>query len=134
MAKLIDIEGIGPAYAEKLSAAGLTTTDGLLKEAGTAKGRAALAAKTSISEARILEWVNRADLMRVKGVGEEFSDLLETTGVDSVKELATRNADNLHAALAATNEAKKLVRRAPTLAEGKGWIDHAKSLDVAVTH
>ncbi|MFN0088802.1 MAG: DUF4332 domain-containing protein [Acidimicrobiales bacterium] len=134
MAKLASIEGIGPVSAEKLAACGLTTTEDLLRDAGSAAGRKRLAEQSGFSEEQLLGWVNRADLMRVKGVGEEFSDLLEVAGVDTVKELATRRADNLHAALQRTNEASKLVRRPPTLAEVTGWIEHAGTLDPAVTH
>lgn len=134
MTKVIDIEGIGPKFAEMLEAAGVKTTENLLEVAGSAKGRKDLSIKANIDEHKILEWVNRADLMRVKGVGSEFSDLLEAAGVDTVKELATRRADNLHAKLLETNEAKKLVRRAPTAGEVEAWIADAKTLPQAVTH
>ena len=111
---LIDIEGIGATYAKTLADAGLTNTDHLLDTAGSASGRKSLATKTGIDEGKILEWVNRADLMRVKGIGSEFSDLLEAAGVDTVKELAQRVPANLAAKLTEVNEAKKLVRRVPT--------------------
>ncbi|MCZ2108794.1 MAG: DUF4332 domain-containing protein [Dehalococcoidia bacterium] len=134
MTKVIDIEGIGPKYAETLEAADVKTTEKLLEVGGTAKGRKELAEKTSISERLILEWVNRADLMRVKGVGSEFSDLLEASGVDTVKELATRRADNLLAKMLEVNEAKKLVRRVPTANEVEAWIADAKTLPPAITY
>jgi len=134
MTKVIDIEGIGPKYAEMLEAAGVKTTENLLAVAGSAKGRKELSVKANIDEHKLLEWVNRADLIRVKGVGSEFSDLLEAAGVDTVKELATRRADNLHAKLLEVNEAKKLVRRAPTAGEVEAWIADAKTLPQAVTH
>ncbi len=134
MTKVIDIEGIGPKFAEMLEAAGVKTTENLLEVAGSAKGRKDLSIKANIDEHKILEWVNRADLMRVKGVASEFSDLLEAAGVDTVKELATRRADNLHAKLLETNEAKKLVRRTPTAGEVEAWIADAKTLPQAVTH
>ncbi len=134
MAKIIDIEGIGPVYAEKLASAGVETTEGLLREAGTSKGREELAAKIGVDTARVLEWVNRADLMRVRGVGSEYSDLLEAAGVDSPLELARRNAANLHAAMAEINAAKKLVRQLPSEATVAGWVEHAKTLDRAVSH
>ena len=94
MASIEEIEGVGPAYAKKLRAAGVRSTDALLKKGGAKKGRDALADATGFSSATILEWVNRADLMRVKGVGSEYSDLLEAAGVDTVKELRNRNAAN----------------------------------------
>lgn len=134
MVKIIDIEGIGPAYAEKLTDAGVRTTDGLLLAAGAPKGRAELAARIGVDEARVLEWVNRADLMRVHGVGSEYSDLLEAAGVDSPLELARRNATNLRAAMAEINASKKLVRQLPSEAVVTRWIDHAKTLERAVSH
>lgn len=132
--KIEDIEGIGPAYREKLAAAGVTRTNHLLAKGATPKGRKELAATTGIEEKQILNWTNKADLMRVKGVGEQFSDLLEAAGVDTVKELKTRKADNLTAKMAEVNAAKKRVRRPPTLAEVTGWIEHAKTLEAVVTY
>ncbi|GAB4530380.1 MAG: hypothetical protein Fur0018_17670 [Anaerolineales bacterium] len=132
--KIREIEGIGPVYAAKLEESGITTTEGLLKAAGHKAGRAALAAETGIQEAMLLDWVNRADLMRIKGVGGEYSDLLEAAGVDTVKELAQRNPENLHAALLATNTAKNLVRRVPSLKDVQDWVAMAKTLDAAVSH
>jgi predicted flap endonuclease-1-like 5' DNA nuclease len=134
VAKIIDIEGIGPVYAAKLTEAGVKTTEALLKRAGSAAGRKELAAATGIDTAKILEWVNRADLFRITGVGEEYSDLLENAGVDTVKELATRRPDNLHAKLMEVNADKKLVRRPPSLAAVTAWVAEAKTLVPAVTH
>lgn len=128
MAKIIDVEGIGPTYAKKLVEAGIETTDDLLEVAGTKDGRKTLAEKTEISEKNILEWVNLSDLMRIKGVGEEYSDLLEEAGVDTVVELARRNADHLCAKMMEVNETKKLVRRPPTLDDVKSWVEQAKQL------
>lgn len=134
MTNIVDIEGIGPVYAKKLTDAGIATVEALLKEAGSAKGRKSLAEASGIEASHILEWVNRADLMRVKGVGSEYSDLLENSGVDSVKELAARRPDNLHAKMLEVNAAKKLVRRAPTLGEVERWVAEAKTMPGAVTH
>jgi predicted flap endonuclease-1-like 5' DNA nuclease len=134
MTSIIDIEGIGPVYKEKLAGAGVKTTEKLLEVAGSKAGRAKLADEISVSEATVLEWVNRADLMRVKGVGEEYSDLLEAAGVDSPAELAHRNAVNLTEAMAAYNAEHKIVRRDPTEKEVQGWIDDAKTLEKVVTH
>jgi len=106
----------------------------MLTKGADKKGRAAIAEATGISEHMILEWVNRCDLMRVKGVGSEYSDLLEAAGVDTVKELRNRNADNLHAAMNELNTTKKLVRRPPSLSETRAWVAHAKTLDPRVTH
>lgn len=131
MTNIIDIEGIGPKWKEKLAEAGVKTTEKLLEVAGPKAGRVKLAEEVGASETMVLEWVNRADLMRVKGVGEEYSDLLEASGVDSPTELAHRNAANLVAAMA---EHEKLVRRLPTESEVQGWIDDAKTLEKVVTH
>lgn len=134
MGSIESIEGIGPKMGAKLRESGVRGTTTLLNRGATKAGRKALAAGTGLSEKNILEWVNRADLMRVKGVSTQYSDLLEAAGVDTVKELATRNADNLHAKMADVNGAKKLVRRPPSLSEVKKWIAHAKKLKPAVTY
>ena len=107
MAKIADISGIGPAHAEKFAAAGIKTVEGLLKAGATPKSRMELSAQTGFAEKSILEWVNRADLARIKGVGEQYADLLETAGVDTVAELASRNAANLHETLGKINAEKQ---------------------------
>lgn len=134
MTKLLKIEGIGDVYAQKLRAAGIATVEALLDRGATPRGREALAAETDISETLILEWVNHADLFRIKGIGEEYSDLLEEAGVDTVPELAQRNASNLHAKLAEANQAKKLVRRLPAESQVSDWIAQAKALPRKVTY
>ena len=136
MAKIVDIEGIGPANEKKLIAAGVKTTGALLKAAGAKKDRKAFAAATGIKEETILEWLNRADLFRVKGVGTQYSDLLEAAGVDSPTELSKRRADNLTKAMADANVKgkNKLVRRPPSEKMVQAMIDHAKTLSKAVTH
>ena len=132
--KIEEIEGVGPAYAAKLSGAGVLTTEHLLERGGSESGRKALAEETGQSHAQILEWVNHVDLMRIDGVGSEYADLLEAAGVDSVPELAARNAANLAAALESTNESKSLVRRVPSESVVAKWIDEAKTLPKLVTH
>jgi len=134
MANLEIIEGIGPAYAEKLRAAGIRSVDALLRAGATPADRKALEEKTGISHARILDWVNRADLMRVRGVGEEYSDLLEQAGVDTVRELAQRNADNLHEKMLELNAEKRLVRRPPTRDMVARWIEQARTLEGIVSY
>ncbi|MEM2087959.1 MAG: DUF4332 domain-containing protein [Thermoproteota archaeon] len=128
MPKIEKIEGIGPAYAQKLAEAGIKTTDDLLKAGATAEGRKQLAGKTGVSETLILEWVNLADLFRIKGIGEEYSDLLEEARVDTVVELAARDPVNLHAKILEINKEKKLVRRPPSLTQVKNWVKQAKKL------
>lgn len=134
MAALISIEGIGPAYAEKLKAAGIRGISSLLRTGATPKGRKALADSTGLSDSLILGWVNRADLFRVRGVGEEYSDLLEKAGVDTVAELAQRKAANLFEKLKAVNAEKKLVRQMPSLKAVTKWIEEARTLPRAVEY
>jgi predicted flap endonuclease-1-like 5' DNA nuclease len=132
VARIINVEGIGPVYAEKLRALGISSTEALLKAGATPKGRNELAEKTEISGKLILEWVNHADLFRIKGVGEEYSDLLEEAGVDTVPELAQRNANNLFDKMKAVNAEKKLVRRLPTAKQVADWVAQAKELPRAI--
>jgi predicted flap endonuclease-1-like 5' DNA nuclease len=134
MANIKDIEGIGAAQATKLEKEGINTVEKLLDSAASKKGRDDLSEKTGISASKLLEWVNRADLARIKGVGSEYADLLEAAGVDSATELAQRNAANLTAKMAELNETKKLVRQLPSEARVQEWIDHAKTLKKLVTH
>jgi len=134
MTAIIEIEGIGEAYAAKLKAAGVGTVEALLEVGASPRGRKELAEKTGISPDLILKWVNRADLYRLKGIGQEFSDLLEAAGVDTVVELAQRNPENLYSIMVEVNEAKKLVRRMPTQAQVAEWVAEAKKLPRAVTY
>ena len=127
-ASIDKIEGIGPIYGKKLKDAGINNIENLLDAGGTPKGRKDLAEKTDVSEKLILEWVNLADLFRIKGIGEEYSDLLEEAGVDTVVELSRRNPENLHTRIREINEEKKLVRRTPTLNQVKEWIEQAKTM------
>jgi predicted flap endonuclease-1-like 5' DNA nuclease len=134
VASLVDIEGIGAASAEKLKAQGLKTTEDLLKAGAAPKGRDDLATATGISGKLILRWVNMADLFRIKGVGEEYSDLLEAAGVDTVVELAQRKPANLLAKMTEVNEEKKLVRRVPTEDQVTAWVAEAEKLPRVVTY
>ena len=134
MTALTIIEGIGETYAQKLQEAGLTTTEALLEAGATAKGRQELGDKTGIAPTRILEWINRADLFRIKGVSEEYADLLEVAGVDTVPELARRNADNLYAKIQEVNAEKRLVRRLPGQNQVAGWVEQAKELPRVVSY
>lgn len=126
--KIMEIEGIGPTYAEKLESAGMHNSDDLLENGKTPKGRKDLAEKTGISSKLIMEWINLCDLIRIKGVGEEYSDLLEAAGVDTVVELATRNAENLQKKMQEVNDEKNLVRKTPTNDQVTAWVEEAKTL------
>jgi predicted flap endonuclease-1-like 5' DNA nuclease len=133
--KIEDVEGIGPAHGAKLSAAGVSTTDQLLERGAKPSGRQALAEATGISGKLILEWVNHVDLMRISGVGSEFSDLLEGAGVDSPAELANRNAANLATTFQELDAARpNTTRRLPSEATISGWIEQAKGLPKVVEH
>lgn len=135
MAKTITmIEGIGPAYQEKLAAAGIKTVEGLLEKGASKAGRKEIAGQTGLDEGRILDWVNMADLFRVNGIASQFAELLKATGVDTVKELRNRNPENLHNALTATNAEKKLTRVVPNLEKITDFVNQAKKLDPVVTH
>lgn len=134
MTKLETIEGIGGTYAKKLRKAGIATTEALLGQGATPKGRKEIAQKTGIGDALVLKWVNRADLFRIKGIGEEYADLLEAAGVDTVPELARRNAENLHRKIVEVNEAKKLVRQVPAQSQVSNWIGQAKNLPRVMTY
>jgi len=134
MTKLVEVEGIGASYSQKLQEAGIETLEKLLEEGASPKGRKEIAEKAGVSEKLILRWVNMADLFRIKGIGEEYADLLEAAGVDTVPELSQRNAENLHKKLAEVNEAKKLVRRVPTQGEVNKWVEQAKQLPRVLTY
>lgn len=128
MASIISIEGIGDVYAAKLREVGIKSVEGLLKACATKKGRVGLAEKAGVSEKLILTWANHADLSRVKGIGPQYSELLEASGVDTVPELAQRNAANLMSKMEEVNEAKRLVRKLPTEKWVANWIEQAKAL------
>ncbi|HEY6607884.1 MAG TPA: DUF4332 domain-containing protein [Candidatus Limnocylindria bacterium] len=132
--KVEDIEGIGPAFAAQLQAAGINTSDELLERAGPKAGRDALATATGISGKLLLEWANACDLMRISGIGAQFSDLLEAAGVDSPAELAQRNPATLAATFGELNAARATTRRAPTEAMVADWIAQAKALPKVVSH
>jgi predicted flap endonuclease-1-like 5' DNA nuclease len=134
MGNLLEIEGLGEAYAEKLKAVGIATTDALLEKGASPKGRKEIAEKAGISDALILRWVNHLDLFRIKGIGSEYSDLLEAAGVDTVPELAQRKADNLLKKMTEINEAKKKVRKMPVESQVADWIDQAKKLPRVINY
>jgi predicted flap endonuclease-1-like 5' DNA nuclease len=134
MANIMKVEGIGESYAEKLAVAGIKTTQTLLAQGASAKGRREISQQTGINEKLILRWVNHVDLFRIKGVGEEYADLLEAAGVDTVPELAQRNPDNLQAKMTAVNAEKRLVRQLPAARQIAQWITQAKTLPRIITY
>jgi predicted flap endonuclease-1-like 5' DNA nuclease len=134
MASIQTIEGVGASHAKKLAKAGIRSVEGLLEQCCDKQGRKAAAKACGFGEKTLLKWANFADLMRIKGVGEEYSELLEAAGVDTVKELKLRRADNLVEALARANERKKLVRRVPGEKVVAGWIRQAKRLKPVIRH
>jgi predicted flap endonuclease-1-like 5' DNA nuclease len=132
--KIDEIEGIGPAYAKKLETAKIKDTDDFLSLCCDAGGRKKVSEATGVSEGQLLKWANLADLMRVSGIGPQYSELLEAAGVDTVKELRTRNAENLAAKMAEVNEEKKLARATPATDVVAGWVKQAKTMDPKITH
>ena len=134
MTKLSEIEGIGETYAEKLKACGVTSQAKLLVMGGTPAGRRKLISESGISDKLILKWINRADLARVRGIGGEYADLLECAGVDTVPELAQRNATNLHARMEEVNQAKNLVRSMPSASMVATWVTEAKTMGRAISY
>jgi predicted flap endonuclease-1-like 5' DNA nuclease len=128
MAKLELVEGIGEVFAQKLRKAGVRSTDNLLKKGASPLGRKELAEAAGIDGTLLMEWINHCDLFRIKGVSEEYADLLEEAGVDTVPELAQRNADNLYQKVVEVNGAKNLVRRLPTANQVADWVAQAKKL------
>ena len=132
--KIIDIEGVGEVYAEKLIAAGITKVEELLEKCAAPAGRKALAEETGIAEKLILKWTNHADLFRISGVGPQFAELLEAAGVDTVKELKHRVAENLQKKLEEVNAQKNLCNRVPAVSEVQKMIDQAKELPPTMTY
>ncbi|OWY20799.1 DUF4332 domain-containing protein [Sphingobacteriales bacterium UPWRP_1] len=132
--KIDEIEGIGPALAEKMVAAGIKTVEQLLERGATPKGREEVATATGINPKQILKFVNHADLFRIKGISSQYSELLEASGVDTVKELRNRKAENLHAKMIEVNNEKQLVRQVPSLSQVESFIAQAKDLPPVVTY
>jgi predicted flap endonuclease-1-like 5' DNA nuclease len=132
--KISDIEGIGPAYAKKLAKAGIRSVEGILKNGASAKGRKDISSASGVDQTLILEWVNRADLYRIKGIAKQYSDLLEKAGVDTVVELSKRVAANLYKKMVEVNLAKNLVNGMPGVKRVEDWIAQAKKLPRVVTY
>ncbi len=132
--KISEIEGIGPVYAEKLAGAGINTVEKLLETGATKAGRKQLAANSGIDEAKILDWVNMADLFRIKGIASQFAELLKAAGVDTVKELRNRNAENLYSKLVEVQAEKKITKAVPAQSQVAGFIEQAKALNPIVTY
>lgn len=134
MTSIVTVEGIEPTYADKLRSIGIKTCEGLLARGATPHGRREIADKTGIAGRAILEWVNHVDLFRIKGVQQEYADLLEEAGVDTVPELAKRNPENLYEKLMAVNREKNLVRQLPTEARVADWVEQAKKMPRVITY
>ena len=132
--KIIDIEGIGNVYAEKLQAAGVKTTDDLLSKCATRAGRRQMAEATGISEKLILRWTNHADLFRIKGVAGQFAELLEAAGVDTIKEFRHRVPANLHTKMEQINAEKNLCNRIPSVSEIEKMVAQAKEMEPTVSY
>lgn len=133
MAHLTKIEGVGKADAQKLEAAGISTARALVKQGADPQGRRAIAAQTGIKGSLILRWLNHIDLFRIKGVGDEYANLLVAAGVRTVRQLALRNPKNLYRKMVKLNQAERLVRKLPSLAQVKDWVAQAKRLPRVIT-
>ena len=134
MSRIESIEGSGGGYGEALRNAGIKTVGNLLETCCDKKSRKQISAKTGISEKLLLKWVNMADLFRIRGVASQYAELLECTGVDTVRELAQRRPDSLHARMIETNQEKRVVRQVPSLKIVESWVTSAKALPRKVTH
>lgn len=132
--KIEEIEGIGPAFKEKLGGANINSTDDLLASCADPKGRKATSEKTGIGDGQLLKWANMADMMRISGIGPQYAELLEASGVDTVKELQHRNAENLAAKMSEVNAAKKLAKTSPAVSTIEGWIGQAKGMPPKISH
>ena len=132
--KIYEIEGIGPAHAEKLIVYGIGSTEELLDACATAKGRTEVATSTGLSSTQLLKWANMADLMRISGVGEEYSELLEAAGVDTIIDLRHRNADDLAGQMQELNAATKFTRQVPTAEQVTDWVEQAAKLEPKISH
>jgi predicted flap endonuclease-1-like 5' DNA nuclease len=128
------IESIGPVMKDKLAAAGISTVEGLLEKGASKSGRKLISESSGVDASKILDWVHMADLFRINGVASQFAELLKEAGVDTVKELRTRNAENLHVALIKTQEEKGLTRAVPSASKVEDFIAQAKELEPMVTH
>ena len=129
-----EIEGIGKEYGEALRGVDIQTTEDLLRRCGDKNGREGVATEAGLSAKLLLEWANHADLMRINGVGGEYADLLEAAGVDTVKEFATRNAENLAEKMDEVNNERKRTDRVPNAPTLQKWIDEAAGLDPMISH
>ncbi|MGD8394018.1 MAG: DUF4332 domain-containing protein [Candidatus Eiseniibacteriota bacterium] len=132
--KVSEIEGIGPSHATRLEAAGIKTTDDLLERCADPSGRKKVADATGLGESLLLRWANMADLMRVSGIGRQYAELLEAAGVDTIKELRNRNAENLAARMQEVNAERNLSGNAPPASMVKAWIEQAQLLDPKLTY
>lgn len=132
--KVIEIEGIGAIFAEKLNKIEIFTDEDLLVHGATRTGRKRIAAETGIFESRILSWVNMVDLCRIKGIGPQFAELLHAAGVDTVNELKNRNAENLHAKLVDVQAEQKITKAVPALSQVIDFINQAKGLEPVVSY
>ena len=126
--KIEDVEGIGTVTGEKLRAAGVANTDALLANSKTPAQRLALAEVSGLSEAQVLKFANMSDLYRIGGVSSEFAELLVAAGVDTIPELAQRNAENLSKRMAKLNQEMDLTRHVPLESQVTRWVEQAKVL------
>ena len=126
--QLNDLRGITDETADKLKDLKIKDSDQLLEATKMPLQRKSLAEQLGIPQQEVLRLANSADLSRINGVGGAFSDLLEKAGVDTVKELAMRRADNLHSKIIEINDKESLVKQVPSTTQVETWVTEAKAL------
>lgn len=132
MARIDQVAGITHKDATKLRKHGVRTSKGLIEAAASRKDRADLSDATGIDPRDLQQWINHSDLMRVKGVGAEYAELLVAAGVDTLRDLRRRNPTALLAKIIGLNGDSKVVQRLPTESMVEGWIEAARGLDPSV--
>jgi predicted flap endonuclease-1-like 5' DNA nuclease len=131
---LLSFEGISVAQVNRLAKAGIRSLQALFKRGATSKGRREIANQSGIDERAILDWVSRADMLRVRGIGHTYAELLEQAGVDTPVELAHRAPQNLYQRLIQVNREKNLLRRTPSLKQVEDWVHTARNLPRVVEY
>lgn len=132
MARVDQVAGVDHKQATKLRKAGVRTSNGLIDKASTRRGRSELSKATGLNPRDLQAWVQHADLLRVRGVGAEYAELLVAAGVDTVRDLRRRNPTALLAKMIGLNGSRKIVSRLPTESMVESWIESAGELEPSI--